>query len=337
MRRSLLLGTATISGSSGSERTDRPGRRRRKVEIGDEVRVGDGWWRAQLRAHTRAGQAWCWGRNVYGQLGDGTNINRDVPDARRRSARASRRSTRRAPTRAAPLPTARRGAGASTSKGSWVTARATHHARPTRVTLAGTLSMRSLARAAAGAARCVLSSCGLATACKGIGDITAPRAGGDTGRRRSVAVERTVTLAEGQQRRAAGHGASMQTTIGWPIARCSGRAATRRSRVSQPAGLVTGVRAGTAQIAASVDGRSAMARLTVIARAVASVQITPAAPSLLVGGFVQLTARTSTRRDGAHWATAGLLEHERYARRGGRRAGLRDRRGTGRGDRDGDQ
>jgi alpha-tubulin suppressor-like RCC1 family protein len=30
-------------------------------------------------ARTRSGQAWCWGRNVYGQLGDGTNVNREVP------------------------------------------------------------------------------------------------------------------------------------------------------------------------------------------------------------------------------------------------------------------
>jgi uncharacterized protein YjdB len=59
-----------------------------------------------------------------------------------------------------------------------------------------------------------------------------------------------------------------------------------------PVGLVTAVRAGTTQIAASVDGRSATLQLTVTARPVATVQVTPATPTLFKGGFVQLTART---------------------------------------------
>lgn len=63
------------------------------------------------------------------------------------------------------------------------------------------------------------------------------------------------------------------------------------ARVSS-AGLVTAVRAGTAQIAVTVEGKSAVARLTVSARAVATVQVTPTTPTLLTGGFLQLTART---------------------------------------------
>uniref|UniRef100_UPI00356637D5 Ig-like domain-containing protein n=1 Tax=Gemmatimonas sp. TaxID=1962908 RepID=UPI00356637D5 len=56
------------------------------------------------------------------------------------------------------------------------------------------------------------------------------------------------------------------------------------------AGLVSAVRLGVAQIAVSADGRSATATVNVVARAVSGVQLTPAAPSLLVGGFVQLLA-----------------------------------------------
>ena len=56
------------------------------------------------------------------------------------------------------------------------------------------------------------------------------------------------------------------------------------------AGLVSAVRPGVARIAVSADGRSATATVTVLARAVASVQLSPTAPSLLVGGFVQLLA-----------------------------------------------
>ena len=54
------------------------------------------------------------------------------------------------------------------------------------------------------------------------------------------------------------------------------------------AGLVSAVRPGVARIAVSADGRSATATVTVLARAVAGVQLSPTAPSLLVGGFVQL-------------------------------------------------
>jgi uncharacterized protein YjdB len=56
------------------------------------------------------------------------------------------------------------------------------------------------------------------------------------------------------------------------------------------AGLVSAVRPGVARIAVSADGRSATATVTVLARAVASVQLSPTAPSLLVGGFIQLIA-----------------------------------------------
>ncbi len=73
---------------------------------------------------------------------------------------------------------------------------------------------------------------------------------------------------------------------------------TAVARVSV-AGLVTAVRTGSAQLSASVDGKSATAQLLVLARTVASVQITPATPRLLVGGFLQLTARTLDESGGA--------------------------------------
>ena len=30
-------------------------------------------------ARTRGGQVWCWGRNLYGQIGDGSNTTRETP------------------------------------------------------------------------------------------------------------------------------------------------------------------------------------------------------------------------------------------------------------------
>ena len=56
------------------------------------------------------------------------------------------------------------------------------------------------------------------------------------------------------------------------------------------AGLVVARRPGLARIAVSADGRSATATVSVVARAVASVQITPTAPNVVLGGFVQLRA-----------------------------------------------
>ena len=56
-------------------------------------------------------------------------------------------------------------------------------------------------------------------------------------------------------------------------------------------GLVTGITTGTVQIAGTVDGRSAVANLTITARAVASVQVAPSAPTLLVGESIQLSAQ----------------------------------------------
>ncbi|MEJ7809014.1 MAG: Ig-like domain-containing protein [Gemmatimonadaceae bacterium] len=55
-------------------------------------------------------------------------------------------------------------------------------------------------------------------------------------------------------------------------------------------GLVTGVAAGTATIAATADGKSGSAQVTVSAVAVASVGVSPSPASVTVGGGVQLTA-----------------------------------------------
>jgi uncharacterized protein YjdB len=55
-------------------------------------------------------------------------------------------------------------------------------------------------------------------------------------------------------------------------------------------GLVTGVNPGTATITATVEGRQATATVVVQAVPVASVTVSPAAPSLAVGGTVALTA-----------------------------------------------
>jgi uncharacterized protein YjdB len=62
---------------------------------------------------------------------------------------------------------------------------------------------------------------------------------------------------------------------------------TTIARVSA-AGVVTAVGVGRVRIAASVDGRSAVATLSVTARSVASVVVRPGNPSILVGGQLQL-------------------------------------------------
>ncbi|MEQ1692967.1 MAG: Ig-like domain-containing protein, partial [Gemmatimonas sp.] len=136
----------------------------------------------------------------------------------------------------------------------------------------------------------MLVGIGFATACKGLSDMTAPRP-----------VETPVSsvlLSTNQLTLSEGGSIALQVTV----RDANNRTLTDRSvlwsssdstlaRVSS-AGLVTALRAGSAQIAASVDGRSAVAQLTITARGVATVQVTPATPSLLKGGFLQLTART---------------------------------------------
>ena len=57
-------------------------------------------------------------------------------------------------------------------------------------------------------------------------------------------------------------------------------------------GVVTGVKVGTVQIAASAEGKSAIAEVTVNPTPVASVRLTPTTRDLLVGQTVQLTAQT---------------------------------------------
>ncbi len=67
-------------------------------------------------------------------------------------------------------------------------------------------------------------------------------------------------------------------------------------------GLVTGKAAGSATITATSEGKSGSAAVTVTTIPVASVTVAPSAPSIVVGGSVQLTA---TPRDGAGNALTG--------------------------------
>ncbi len=130
----------------------------------------------------------------------------------------------------------------------------------------------------------------LSTACKGLGDITAPRPV-----ETPVAVvefsSNTVTLSEGASvalvitARDAENRPLAGRTVAWSS---SDPTIASVSNV----GLVTALRPGIVQIAASVDGRSATVQLTITTRAVASVQVTPTTPTLLKGGTVQLTATT---------------------------------------------
>ena len=57
-------------------------------------------------------------------------------------------------------------------------------------------------------------------------------------------------------------------------------------------GVVSALRIGVVQIAATVEGRSAVTNITIAPKTVASVQVQPSELRLLVGGSVQLSART---------------------------------------------
>jgi len=77
----------------------------------------------------------------------------------------------------------------------------------------------------------------------------------------------------------------------------AGRAITWTSSATQIAtvdanGLVTGIAAGTTNIVATSEGKSAQAAITVSLVPVASVEVAPNAPSVKVGGTVTLTATT---------------------------------------------
>jgi hypothetical protein len=58
------------------------------------------------------------------------------------------------------------------------------------------------------------------------------------------------------------------------------------------AGVVRAVAVGTTEVAASVEGQSAVARVTVVGRPIATVQLEPAAIQLVVGQRQRLAART---------------------------------------------
>ena len=66
-----------------------------------------------------------------------------------------------------------------------------------------------------------------------------------------------------------------------------------------PAGIVTGVGAGTVTVTASSEGRSARVTLKVEPAAVASVAVTPSRSSIAVGGTVQLAAAVHDARGNA--------------------------------------
>ncbi len=138
---------------------------------------------------------------------------------------------------------------------------------------------------------------GLGTACKGMGDITAPRPL-ETPVASVVLSSTQLTVSEGSSvalqviARDADNRPLADRSVAWSSSDVT------IARVSV-AGLVTGMRAGSAQIAASVDGRSAVAHVTITPRAVASIQVTPASPSVLKGAFVQLTARTLDESGGS--------------------------------------
>jgi uncharacterized protein YjdB len=132
-----------------------------------------------------------------------------------------------------------------------------------------------------------------------VGALAASACGSATGERAAV---RAVELSTATLTVVAGTDASVTARLldaaGEEIA---GRAVvwtTRDSTVaavstaSATSGIVRGIAPGTTQIAANVEGRSAVATVTVSPRPVASVVVQPSALDLRVGGAAQLQVRT---------------------------------------------
>lgn len=126
------------------------------------------------------------------------------------------------------------------------------------------------------------------SACARMGDLTGPTPIGGT----VVSLELTnsaVTMSVGATvtLQAAGRDRENRQILDRPVTWSSSDSTV--VRVS-PSGVLTALATGSAQIAASMAGRSAVAQVTVIARPVASIEIGPLAPRVHVGGFVQLMA-----------------------------------------------
>ena len=79
------------------------------------------------------GSVWAWGRNVYGQLGDGSTKDRNTPVPVDGLSRVIRGERRTAPYRRRYVATRRSGHGAGTSTECWVTGRAKDQSRPVQV------------------------------------------------------------------------------------------------------------------------------------------------------------------------------------------------------------
>lgn len=163
-----------------------------------------------------------------------------------------------------------------------ISTRAAGATRLTRAVLATRVS-----RMFAGVAMAL--SCALVSACGGGGDSTDPRGGSHAVSTVEVSSPRAVVGVGGSVvlqvtvRDAAGR-AITDVPIAWSSSDPS------IASVSQT-GVVTAIRTGTVQIAATAEGRSAVTSVTVSARGVGRVDIASAAPELTVGSSTALTVR----------------------------------------------
>ena len=103
-----------------------------------------------------------------------------------------------------------------------------------------------------------------------------------------------------------------------PDARSPGRRRSAAIATVDANGLVTGVAVGTANIAATSEGKTAQAAITVSLVPVASVTVTPNAPSVKVGATVALSRDAEGRSGQRAGRSRHRLEHR--ARRPSRRS-----------------